>query len=81
LIKNKKFTRKKVKPKIYIAIGISGAVEHIVGFNSTDIIIAINNDAKAPIFKCATYGIVGDFREVLPILKNELKDKIGKLLV
>lgn len=67
-------TGKTVKPKIYIACGISGAVQHTVGMDGSEIIIAINKDANAPIFSVATYGIVGDVFEVLPILIQQIKE-------
>ncbi|MBZ9609071.1 electron transfer flavoprotein subunit alpha/FixB family protein [Clostridium estertheticum] len=67
-------TGKNVSSKIYFSIGISGAIQHTVGINSVDKIIAINNDKEAPIFKIATYGIVGDLFEVVPLLIKKIKE-------
>jgi len=67
-------TGKTVRPKIYIACGISGAIQHLVGMQGSDVIIAINQDRQAPIFEIATYGIVGDVFQVVPAVINRIRE-------
>ncbi len=67
-------TGKTVRPKIYIACGISGAIQHLVGMQSSEVIIAINQDKQAPIFEVATYGIVGDVFQVVPAIIDRIRE-------
>jgi electron transfer flavoprotein alpha subunit len=67
-------TGKTVRPKLYIACGISGAIQHLVGMQTSDVIIAINTDRHAPIFEVATYGIVGDLFQVVPAITNRIRE-------
>ena len=69
---------KTVSPKFYLGAGISGAIHHIMGMDTSKVVLAVNNDPNAIIFNYANYGIVGDLFEVLPVMTEELKKRIGK---
>jgi electron transfer flavoprotein alpha subunit len=61
-----------VKPELYLAVGLSGQVQHMVGCRESKVIVAVNNDERSPIFEASDYGIVGDLYEVLPLLTAAL---------
>ncbi|HHH51660.1 MAG TPA: electron transfer flavoprotein subunit alpha, partial [Campylobacterales bacterium] len=65
---------KTVRPKVYIAVGVSGAVQHIAGMKESDTIVAINHNIKDPIFANADFGLVGEYEDILPVLIDKVKN-------
>jgi electron transfer flavoprotein alpha subunit len=70
-------TGRVVRPKLYIAVGISGQIQHLAGMNSSEAIVCINNDPEAPLMKLATFAVQGDFKEIVPAIRKELEGPNG----